>query len=114
MPTMNADAFAVGFVAILAIAFVGAVIMLIRRARRARAALHGEGAVAEGTIVRVLREPNGAYLVRYCFTPAGAREPLNRDEYIGYLDAEVPEVGARLPVRYDPQAPERSLLVRKA
>ena len=112
MAAMQTDAFTVGFVVALALAFVGVVVVLIRRARRARAALHGEGAVAEGEIVRVLREPNGAYLVRYEFLPEGASEPLKRDEYIGYLVAEVPEVGTKVKVRYHPQAPEKSLLVR--
>jgi len=112
MAAMQTDAFAVGFVAAVAVAFAGVVLVLIRRARRARAALHGEGALAEGEIVRILQEPNGAYLVRYEFLPQGAAEPLKRDEYIGYLVAEVPEVGTKVKVRYDPQTPEKSLLVR--
>jgi hypothetical protein len=112
MAAMNADAFAIGFVALLAVVFVGAIVALILRARAARDALRNRGAVAEGEIVRVLREPNGAYLVRYQFTPDGAPAPITRDEYIGYLVADVPEVGAKVRVRYDAKAPDRSLLAR--
>ena len=110
---MSAETIAAGFIVALAIAFVGGGVAHVRRAGRARDALRRHGALAEGEVTRVLREPSGAYLVRYCFTPAGARQPLTRDEYVGYLDAEVPEVGAKLPVRYDPQAPERSLIARE-
>ena len=109
---MSADGFTFGFIAAVAAVFVIVVTVRIVRARAARNALQDHGAIAEGAIVRVLQEPNGAYLVRYSFTPEGAQEPVTRDEYIGYLVAEVPEVGTKVRVRYEPAAPERSLLVR--
>jgi hypothetical protein len=112
MAAMNADTVTLVFAAAVAVILVVLVLLHIRRARAARDVLQDRGALAEGEIARVLQEPNGAYLVRYCFTPAGAQEPITRDEYIGYLVAEVPEVGATVRVRYDPMAPERSLLVR--
>lgn len=112
MAAMNADAFTLGFAATVAVVFVVLVVLRIRRARAAHDALRHRGALAKGEIVRVLREPNGAYLVRYSFTPEGAQAPITRDEYIGYLVAEVPEAGTKVRVRYDAKAPERSLLAR--
>ncbi len=113
MPAMNADAFTLGFAAAVAVVFVALVGQRIRRARSAHDALQDRGALAEGEIVRILQEPSGAYLVRYRFTPEGAQEPITRDEYIGYLKAELPEVGTQVEVRYDPKSPERSLLARE-
>jgi hypothetical protein len=112
MAAMNADALALGFAAAVAVLLIALVALHIRRARAARDTLQDRGALAQGEIVRVLREPNGAYLVRYQFTPDGAQESVTRDEYIGYLAAEVPDVGTTVRVRYDPAAPERSLLAR--
>lgn len=113
MAAMDADTVTLVFAAAVAVILVVLVVLHIRRARAAQNALQDRGALARGEIVRVLREPNGAYLVRYRFTPQGAQEPLTRDEYIGYLLAEVPEVGTKVRVRYDPAAPERSLLARE-
>jgi len=109
---MDPDGITLGFLAAIAIAFVGAVLRRVAGARRARDWLHLYGAHAQGEVLRVWQEHHGAYCVRYRFTPQGASEPMTRDEYVGYLIAAVPEVGAKVGVRYDPEAPERSLLAR--
>lgn len=113
MAAMNADAITLGFAAAIAVVLITLVVLRIGRARAAHIALLDRGALAKGEIVRILQEPNGAYLVRYQFTPEGTQEPVTRDAYIGYLVAEVPEVGAQVRVRYDPKSPERSLLARE-
>lgn len=112
MTPMAADAFTIGFVAAIAVAFVVAVLRNIAQARAARDWLHTHGALAEGEVVRVWQENHGGYCVRYRFTPRGAREPVQRDEFAGCLAATVPEVGAKVGVRYDPEAPDRSVLAR--
>jgi len=113
MTLMAADAFTIGFVAAIAVAFVVAVLRRIAQARAARDWLHTHGALAEGEVVRVWQENHGGYCVRYRFTPHGASEPIQRDEFAGCLAATVPEAGAKVRVRYDPEAPERSLLARE-
>ncbi|HSH07788.1 MAG TPA: DUF3592 domain-containing protein [Burkholderiales bacterium] len=107
---MDADAFTIGFVVAVAVAFVFAVLRRIRQARAARAWLYSHGALAEGEVVRVWQENHGGYCVRYRFTPRGASEPIQRDEFAGCLAATVPEVGTKVGVRYDPEAPENSVL----
>ena len=114
MRSMAADAFTIGFAAAIAVAFVVAVLRNIARARAARDWLHTHGALAEGEVVRVWQENHGGYCVRYRFTPRGASEPVQRDEFAGCLAATVPEVGDKVGVRYDPESPERSLLAREA
>jgi hypothetical protein len=110
---MGWDGFTIGFVAAVAVAFVVALLRRIGRARAARNWLHLYGARAEGEVLRVWQENHGGYCVRYRFTPQGASEPITRDEFAGCLAATVPEAGAKVRVRYDPQAPERSLLARE-
>jgi hypothetical protein len=110
MTTMNADAFTVGFVAAIAVGFVLALLRTIGKARAARDWLHTHGALADGEVLRVWQENHGGYCVRYRFTPRGAIEPIQRDEFAGCLAATVPEAGAKVRVRYDPEAPERSVL----
>jgi hypothetical protein len=112
MQAMDPDGITLGFVAAIAIVFVGAVVRRIAGARRAHDWLHLYGAHAQGEVLRVWQEHHGAYCVRYRFTPRGAEAPVTRDEYVGYLIAAVPEVGTKVGVRYDPEAPERSLLAR--
>lgn len=114
MTTMNADAFTIGFVAAIAVGFVLALLRRIGQARAARDWLHTHGALAEGEVLTVWQENHGGYCVRYRFTPKGASEPIQRDEFAGCLAATVPEAGAKVRVRYDPEAPERSLLAREA
>lgn len=110
---MGWDAFTIGFVAAVAVAFVVALLRRIGRARAARDWLHTHGALAEGEVLRVWQENHGGYCVRYRFIPQGASEPIQRDEFAGCLAATVPEAGAKVRVRYDPEAPERSLLARE-
>ncbi|KPK06683.1 MAG: hypothetical protein AMJ64_08510 [Betaproteobacteria bacterium SG8_39] len=95
-------------------AFVLALLRRVGQARAARDWLHVHGALAEGEVLRVWQENHGGYCVRYRFTPQGAREPIQRDEFAGCLAATVPEAGAKVRVRYDPESPERSLLAREA
>jgi hypothetical protein len=109
---MSVDGFTLGFLTAIAAAFVIAVLRRLRQARAARDWLHLYGALAEGEVLRVWQENHGGYCVRYRFTPQGASEPMTRDEFAGCLAATVPEVGAKVGVRYDPEAPERSLLAR--
>ena len=78
MAAMSADAITVGIAAVAAAIFVVGVVLQIRRARSVRAALRVDGALVEGEVLRILQEPNGAYLVRYQFTPEGARAPVTR------------------------------------
>jgi len=111
--TAMADAFTVGFVAAVAIAFVLALLRRVGRAREAREWLHTHGTLVEGEVILVWQENHGGYCVRYRFTPKGASEPIQRDEFAGCLAAAVPEAGAKVRVRYDPEAPERSLLARE-
>ena len=113
MRPMSVDGFTIGFLAAIAVAFVFAVLRRIGKARAARKWLHLYGARAEGEVLRVWQENHGGYCVRYRFTPEGATEAMTRDEYAGCLAATVPEVGAKVGVRYDPEAPERSLLARE-
>jgi hypothetical protein len=110
---MGWDAFTIGFVAAVAIGFVLAVLRRIGRARAARDWLQTHGEIAEGEVLRVWQENHGGYCVRYRFTPKGASEPIQRDEFAGCLAATVPEAGAKVRVRYDPEAPGRSLLARE-
>ena len=114
MAGMGADAFTLGFVLAIAVAFVVGLLRSIARARAARDWLHTQGALAEGEVLRVWQENHGAYRVRYRFTPRGASEPIQRDEYAGCLAATVPEAGAKVRVRYDPASPERAVLEREA
>lgn len=107
---MGWDAFTIGFVAAVAVGFVLAVLRRVAGARAARDWLHTHGAIAEGEVLRVWQENHGGYCVRYRFTPQGANDPIQRDEFAGCLAATVPEAGAKVRVRYDPEAPERSLL----
>ena len=111
---MGWDAFTLGFVAAVAVAFVLALLRRVGQARAARDWLHVHGALAEGEVLRVWQENHGGYCVRYRFTPQGAGEPIQRDEFAGCLAATVPEAGAKVRVRYDPESPERSLLAREA
>jgi hypothetical protein len=50
--------------------------------------------------------------VRYRFTPAGADEPIVKSEMASCLRVELPEVGARVKVRYDPKFPRRARMLR--
>jgi hypothetical protein len=111
---MGADAFTVGFIVAIGVALVVALLRAIAHARSARDWLHTHGALAEGEVVLVWQENFGGYCVRYRFTPRGAREPVQRDEYAGCFAAGVPEVGTKVGVRYDPEAPEVSVLARDA
>lgn len=110
MTAMGVDAFTIGFIAAIAVAFVVALLRWIGQARAARDWLHTQGALAEGEVLQVWQENHGGYCVRYRFTPRGASKPIQRDEFAGCLAATVPEVGAKVGVRYDPEAPEHSVL----
>ena len=110
MTLMGMDAFSVGFIAAVAVGLVVALLRFVGQARAARQWLHVHGALAEGEVVQVWQENHGGYCVRYRFTPRGAREPIQREEFAGCLAATVPEVGAKVGVRYDPEAPEHSVL----
>ena len=55
-----------------------------------------------------------AFHVRYRFTPAGAAEPVTKSEMASCLRVELPEVGARVRVRYDPKSPQRARMLRDA
>lgn len=91
---------------VLAIAAVGAA---IRYARRARARLE-EGLFAEGEVLEIWQDGTGSYVVRYRFTPEGGA-PVARSEVAACLRAALPEVGARVRVRYDPRQPQRAQLL---
>lgn len=110
MTPMALDAFSVGFIATIVVGFVVALLRYVGQARAARQWLHIHGARAVGEVVQVWQENHGGYCVRYRFTPQGASLPIQRDEFAGCLAATVPEVGAKVGVRYDPEAPEHSVL----
>ena len=86
---------------------------LARRARRERERLDAEGVIAEGELLDLWQEGT-AFHVRYRFTPAGAAEPVTKSEMASCLRVELPEVGARVRVRYDPKSPQRARMLRDA
>jgi hypothetical protein len=113
MNATGVDIVALVVIGVIALAFVLAALRAARRARAARAWLDQHGVRAEGEVLRVWQENHGLYRVRYRFTPAGASEPIQRDEYAGCLAVTVPEVGDRVRVRYDPADPAHALLVHE-
>jgi Protein of unknown function (DUF3592) len=88
-------------------------VALVRRSRRADAALRARSREAEGEVLDVWQDGMGSFCVRYRFTPQGSAAPITRDEFAGCLKATLPEVGDRLLVRYDPDSPQRAALQRR-
>ncbi len=84
-----------------------------RKRRRAQDRLASQWTRVEGEVLDVWQSGMGSYYVRYRFTPRGSERPITRDESGGCLKAVLPEVGARVPVRYDPETPERARLQRE-
>jgi hypothetical protein len=107
---MEPAAFVVGIVIATALT---ALVVLVRRGLRANAALRTKGREIEGEVLDVWQDGTGSFCVRYRFTPEGAAAPITRDEFAGCLRAALPEVGDKLPVRYDPESPQRAALQRK-
>ncbi len=105
----NALIAVVVLVALLAIALI----RLARRARRERERLDAEGLIAEGELLDIWQEGT-AFHVRYRFTPEGAAEPVTRKEMASCLRVALPEVGAKVRVRYDPKSPQRARMLRDA
>jgi Protein of unknown function (DUF3592) len=96
-------------IALTAVPLIG----MARRARRARERLRSRGVRVEGEVLEVWQDGMGSYCVRYRYTPRGSAHPVMRNEIAGCLRALLPEVGERVPVRYDPEAPERARLQRE-
>ncbi|MCG6875272.1 MAG: DUF3592 domain-containing protein [Betaproteobacteria bacterium] len=88
-------------------------VILARRSRRARERLSSQWLDAEAEVLDVWQDGMGSYCVRYRFTPHGSAHPVTRDQLAGCLRVGLPEAGERVPVRYDPQAPEHALLQRE-
>jgi Protein of unknown function (DUF3592) len=105
---------AIAITIIVVIALTGVpLIGMARRARRARERLHVHGVRVEGEVLDVWQDGMGSYCVRYRYTPRGSAQPVMRSEIAGCLRALLPEVGERVPVRYDPEAPARARLQRE-
>jgi hypothetical protein len=93
------------------IALILAVLVtMARRDRRARDLRTSHWASAQGEVLEVWQDGTGSFCVRYRFTPRGTATPITRDEIAGCFRAALPDVGARVPVRYDPEAPMRAQL----
>jgi hypothetical protein len=88
-------------IAVVVITLIG----LARRKPRARDLRNSQWLRAEGEVLGVWQDGAGPYCVRYRFTPEGTVASITRDEIAGCLRASLPEVGERVPVRYDPEAP---------
>jgi Protein of unknown function (DUF3592) len=99
----------IGIVAVLSLM---ALIALVRRSRRTTDALRTRGREVEGEVLDVWQDGMGSFCIRYRFTPQGSEASITREEFAGCLRAALPEVGDRLPVRYDPHAPQRAALRR--
>ncbi len=91
----------VAVVAVVAIVLLG----IARQARRTRDLRNSQWLQAEGEVLDVWQDGAGPYCVRYRFTPQGTVASITRDEIAGCLRESLPEVGERVPVRYDPKAP---------
>jgi hypothetical protein len=100
-------------VILLAVIAIGAVTAVVRSVWRARARLEKEGLLAEGEVLEIWQDGTGSYVVRYRFTPEGGA-PVERSEIAACLRAALPEVGARVQVRYDPRQPQRARLLLDA
>lgn len=98
------------FLILLLVLAIGAVIAMVRYGGRARARLDVEGVVAEGEVLEIWQDGTGSYVVRYRFVPDGG-EPVTRSEVAACLRTALPEVGARVRVRYDPHRPHRAQLL---
>jgi Protein of unknown function (DUF3592) len=97
---------------VVAVLSLLALIALARRTLRANEALKARGRETEGEVLDIWQDGTGAFCVRYRFTPQGSDAPITREEFAGCLRAMLPEVGDRLPVRYDPTFPQRATLQR--
>jgi hypothetical protein len=105
----------IAFVVALAAALLLMVLIgLVRRSRRAIAALRARGREVQAEVLDVWQDGTGSFCVRYRFTPQGSEAPITREEFAGCLRAALPEVGDRVPVRYDPHLPQRAALQRKS
>lgn len=91
---------------------VAALYVLTRRGRRTRDRMRAQGLSAEAEVLDVWQDGMGSFCVRYRYTPQGSARPITRDEFAGCLRATLPDVGDRVSVRYDPEAPERARLQR--
>ncbi len=96
--------------ALLAAILLRAAFVAARRVRRDRERLDAEGLLAEGEVLEVWQD-GPAFRVRYRYLPAGAAEPVLRNEMASCLRVLVPEVGQKVRVRYDPRDPRRSRIV---
>jgi hypothetical protein len=83
---------------------------MLRHSARVQERLDQEGLVADGEVLEIWQDGTGSYVVRYRFTPEGAA-PVTRSEVAACLRAALPEVGARVRVRYDPRRPQRARLL---
>ena len=107
---MAPEAYIIGVVTALALV---ALVTLARRSRRARDRQSSQWPRVEGEVVDVWQDGMGSFCVRYRFTPQGAALPITREEVAGCLQATLPAVGERVPVRYDPEAPMRARMQRE-
>lgn len=109
---MSFDAFAIGTIAAAGIVIGIALVRHLRLAIHQRERLVTDGERAEGEVLQVWQDGNGSYGVTYRFQPRGAAQPVTRREHAGCLLVAIPEVGDRIGVRYDPDAPQRALMER--
>lgn len=107
---MVLEAYIIGAVTLLALI---ALVTLARRSRRARDLQSSQWPHAEGKVLEVWQDGMGSFFVRYQFTPRGAALSITCEEVAGCLQATLPAVGERVPVRYDPAAPMRARLQRE-
>jgi Protein of unknown function (DUF3592) len=107
---MAPETYIIGTVTALALV---ALVTLARRSRRARDRQSSQWPRVEGKVLEVWQDGMGSFCVRYQFTPRGAALPITREEVAGCLQATLPAVGERVPVRYDPEAPMRARMQRE-
>jgi hypothetical protein len=108
---MAPEAYIIGAVTVVALI---ALVALARRSRRALDRQSSHWPTAEGKVLDVWQDGMGSFCIRYQFTPRGAASPITREEVAGCLQAMLPAVGERVPVRYDPDAPMRARMQRDA
>jgi hypothetical protein len=98
------------FIILLVVVAAGAIFAVVSRARRSQAQLDAEGLLADAEVLEIWQDGTGSYVVRYRYAPEGG-EPVTRSEVAACLRAALPEVGARVRVRYDPREPRRARLL---
>lgn len=98
------------FIILLVVLAAGALFAVVTRARRSQARLDAEGLLTEAEVLEIWQDGTGSYVVRYRFRPEGG-EPVTRSEVAACLRAALPEVGARVRVRYDEREPQRARLL---